>query len=95
MPSYKRYGLRKTLESIEKARVSATKAIQRDYMPGKNFVKIIKTFEYCGLTYAKVVDKTGKEVILMKRGEEFTGISEGRQNDIKKAISEGSVHFIT
>ncbi|MBI2529975.1 MAG: hypothetical protein HYW05_02430 [Candidatus Diapherotrites archaeon] len=87
-PRYKTYrqGVRKSLESVEKARERAVFALHKNYTPGRDFERIIKTFEYEGLTYAKVADKTGKEIILMKRDEEFTGISEGRRNDIKKAL---------
>ena len=85
MPAYKRYWLRRNLESIERARKSTAKGLEMVFSPGD--LEDIRLFTYQGAIYANAKNiKTGKMMLLVKTGEKFGPISEGRQNDIKKAL---------
>ena len=81
----------KTLELIEKERKQALGTLQRNYVPEKDFV-LEKLLNYEDANYALA---TNGRVFLRRENGTYTGISEGRQNDIKKAISEGKVRFIS
>lgn len=82
-PRYRTYrtGFKKTIESIEKARERSRFALEKDYVPDRDFV-VKKIIQYEGGEYA--LAKDGR--IFIKTDGGFTGISEGRQNDIRKAL---------